>query len=332
MKKTIIALTKTPVASGAVRLLEMLDREAPNLLRILTYHRIDDPNTASTLSPSTLSTTPAMFEQQMAFLRAHYHPISIEQVLECVQTQKPLPKRAVLVTFDDAYRDFEANAMPVLRQYDIPVVLFVPTDFPDHPERTFWWDYLYYALSTSSHQSVNSPVGLLDLTSPTQRYQAYKVLRDYVKGQPHEEAMAWVQSFGQELEVKAKPNPILSWDALRKLADDGVTMGAHTRSHPMLDQISLEQAQIEAIESRLDLERELGSSVPPIFAYPSGRFSHDVVNALETAGFELAFTTHRGINRLASANPLLLKRINVGTRTSLPILRAQLLPSTAYLT
>jgi len=59
--------------------------------------------------------------------------------------------------------------------------------------------------------------------------------------------------------------------------------------------------------------------------------SNDVVSMLEREGFALAFTTKRGINNIAHMNPLRIQRINVGGRTTLPILRAQLLSWTVHL-
>ncbi len=48
-------------------------------------------------------------------------------------------------------------------------------------------------------------------------------------------------------------------------------------------------------------------------------------------GFKLAFTTSRGINNIQTADPLRMRRINVGGKTTLPILRAQLLPWAMHL-
>ena len=75
---------------------------------------------------------------------------------------------------------------------------------------------------------------------------------------------------------------------------------------------------------------EIGSALP-IFAYPSGGLSDEVVRQLAREGFALAFATLPGINDLRKADPLQLRRINVGTRTNLTVLRARLLPWTLYL-
>jgi hypothetical protein len=97
-----------------------------------------------------------------------------------------------------------------------------------------------------------------------------------------------------------------------------------------MNHISPDAMYAEAYNSLHDLEREIGGIVPA-FAYPSGFHNEDVVRAVERAGFKLAFTTERGINDLGRAHPLMLQRINVGMRTTIPILRAQLLSVSATL-
>jgi peptidoglycan/xylan/chitin deacetylase (PgdA/CDA1 family) len=62
---------------------------------------------------------------------------------------------------------------------------------------------------------------------------------------------------------------LLDWDELGRLADAGVTLGAHTCSHPRLERLSATDAEREIIESRSRLERELGLSATT-FAYPYG--------------------------------------------------------------
>jgi hypothetical protein len=79
----------------------------------------------------------------------------------------------------------------------------------------------------------------------------------------------------------------------------------------------------EAVDSLQDLKREIGA-VLPVFAYPSGGCNAEVVRVLKQAGFALAFLTGYGINDLRAADPLQMRRINVGQNTSLPVLRLQM--------
>jgi len=98
----------------------------------------------------------------------------------------------------------------------------------------------------------------------------------------------------------------------------------------MLDRVPPARLAQEVAGSLSDVASELGSA-PPIFAYPSGQHSPAVVRAVREAGVEVAFTTQRGVARLDQDDPLRLRRINVGTASSLPVVRAQLLPAAARL-
>jgi peptidoglycan/xylan/chitin deacetylase (PgdA/CDA1 family) len=60
-----------------------------------------------------------------------YQPVSLEAVLDHYLDGAPLPRKAVLITFDDGYRDNLENAAPILRRHGYPAVIFVPTGFLD---------------------------------------------------------------------------------------------------------------------------------------------------------------------------------------------------------
>ena len=314
-----------------VAFLAGIDKRRPNLLRVLMYHRVAEPDTHPTLYPGLISATPEAFDQQMSYLAANYNVVSMREVLDACLTGAALPHRSVLITFDDGYCDFAENAWPTLKRYGLLATLFVATAFPDHPERTFWWDRLYLAVhSTTRRDQIETPIGRLPLTTPGQRAQAFDRLKEYLKTLPHHRAMALVEQIVAELGTCNAEHSVLDWSRLRQLASEGVTLGAHTRTHPMMPCISAEEVRSEAIGSLHDLEREVGPTLP-IFAYPSGGFNDEVTHILEREGFVLAFTTVRGINDLRNADRLRLRRIGIGQRTTLPIFRAQLLSSSRYL-
>lgn len=315
-----------------VALLDRTGGERPNLLRVLTYHRVDAPQARPWLDPVLISASPEVFEVQMKYLSANYQPISVFDVIEALERddRKILPPRAVLVTFDDAYQDFEQHAWPVLKRYRIPVTLFVPTAFPDHPERLFWWDRLFHALHSTVKSEISTPTGNLAIGTDLERSQANLRLKNHIKSLPNDAAIAYVEALEQQLEITPQANCVLGWKELRKLAQDGVTLAPHTQTHPIMNHIPPDAMQREALDSLHDLQREIGQT-SPVFAYPSGFHNPEVVSAVRAAGFKLAFTTERGINILGRDDPLQLQRINVGAQTTVPILRAQLLSLSASL-
>jgi peptidoglycan/xylan/chitin deacetylase (PgdA/CDA1 family) len=315
-----------------VALLDQTGGERPNLLRVLTYHRVDAPQARPWLDPILISASPEMFEAQMKYLSANYQPISVSDVLDALQRndQTMLPPRAVLVTFDDAYQDFKQHAWPVLKRYQIPVTLFVPTAFPDHPECLFWWDRLFHALHSTLKSEINSSIGNLAIGTNIERHQANLRLKKHIKSLPNDAAIAFVEDIEQQLEVSPKQNCVLGWKELRELAQEGVTLAPHTQTHPIMNHLPPIAMQNETLNSLNDLQREIGETLP-VFAYPSGFYNPEVVSTVQAAGFKLAFTTVRGINILGRDDPLQLQRINVSAQTTIPILRAQLLSLSAFL-
>jgi peptidoglycan/xylan/chitin deacetylase (PgdA/CDA1 family) len=97
-------------------------------LRVLMYHKVND------LPGNPLTMPVSLFEEQMDQLRQlGYDVVDLEAVLDHYVDGKPLPPRAVLITFDDGYHDNLANAASVLRKYGYPAVLFVPIGYLGDP-------------------------------------------------------------------------------------------------------------------------------------------------------------------------------------------------------
>jgi peptidoglycan/xylan/chitin deacetylase (PgdA/CDA1 family) len=316
LKRVAVHAGHLPFLQRAARWTAPLEGHRPNVVRVLTYHRV---------------ATPAAFAQQVAYLAANYRVVSMAELLAACRGDGILPPRSLLITFDDAYRDFAQHAWPVLKRHRLPVTLFVPTAFPDNPDQVFWWDRLKHALNqTARREALVTPLGPVSLTTAGQRRRAFKQLRPYILSLPHQAAMDYVDGLCRELDVPPPPAGVLGWHELRQLARAGVTLGAHTRHHPFLHQVSPAEAEAEAAGSMADLERQVGP-VLPIFAYPGGYYNEAVVAAVRRTGIALAFTTVRGANDLQRADPLRLRRNNVGEQANLAVLQARLLHASHYL-
>jgi peptidoglycan/xylan/chitin deacetylase (PgdA/CDA1 family) len=302
------------------------------MLRVLTYHRVANLQDSPLLHPQIISATPENFQRQMRFLAKKYQVISLARAFDSIEKKAPLPPRAVLITFDDAYYDFATVAWPILKSLKLPATLFVPTAYPDQPERAFWWDRLYRAFMQSSQKELKgTPLGDLSLPDAAARQSSLRRVQNYVKTVPHSEAMALVDEICAKLDSRPlAQKSVLSWKELRQLAKEGVTLCAHTQTHPIMTQLSREEVRREVAGSQNDLQREIGEALP-IFCYPGGIHDDTVVDILKEEGFAMAFTTLKGQNDLRTADPLRLRRTNMTRRTSLPIFRLRLLRFGAYL-
>lgn len=296
-------------------------------LRVVTYHRVADPEPSSRLSPQLISATVSGFARQMEFLARNYQAVRMETVLEAALGRKALPKRAVIITFDDAYHDLVENALPVLRRLRLPATVFVPTAYPNHPEHSFWWDRLYGAVMfTSLDLLQDSPVGTLRFADRATRWQAVRRLQNHIKTLPHHEAMAQIDSLCQILEADGLPRKtVMDWDELRQAHRAGIDLAAHTRTHALLDRIPLADARDEIAGSQADLEREIGS-VLPAFSYPNGNHNDAIVQLLREEGFVLGFTCLDGHNDLSRIDPLRLCRTDITRKTTPLLFRLRLMP------
>jgi peptidoglycan/xylan/chitin deacetylase (PgdA/CDA1 family) len=325
-------LSKSLLASLACRLSEsplmrlpaLHGDRRPDVLRVLTYHRVDWPDARPDLCSTTLSATPSGFAAQMECLRQHFHVVGLDEVRDAFTHGRKLPPRAVLITFDDAFQDFRQHAWPVLKRLELPVTLFVPTAFPDQPSRVFWWDLLHRLVAHApSGAALDTRFGRLQLSAETNRRELYSRLASHLSRLPHNEALQEVHRLAELFHTPPAAAAVLPWSDLKLLAAEGVSLAPHTRTHPLMNRISLEQARDEIRGSREDLAAQIGDT-PPVFAYPGGAYSREVMQVLADEGFELAFTTCRGANDLRRCDPLQLRRINVGRRTTPELLRAQL--------
>jgi peptidoglycan/xylan/chitin deacetylase (PgdA/CDA1 family) len=295
-------------------------------LTVLTYHRVDRQSARPELDPALISAEPHEFERQVEWLVRGATPISLADLLELKRGAVPAPRRSVLVTFDDGYRDFARNAWPVLRRHGVPVTLFVPTAFPGS-RRCFWWDRLHAALwRTSRRESIETSAGRLPMATAEDRSRAHRALMRWIGGAHPEERMMTVELVCSALEDPEPACPLLDWNELRELAGEGVTVAPHTRTHARLDLLPLAPARREIAGSRTDLARELACEPSPAFAFPGGGYDARLVKLLAEENFELGFTTRRGPNELSRPDWLSLRRTNVGRRTGPSLLRAQLSP------
>jgi peptidoglycan/xylan/chitin deacetylase (PgdA/CDA1 family) len=175
---------------------------------ILMYHAISDGGSA-------LHIPPALFAEQMEWLHANARVLPLAEVATQLAEQKPLPERAVVLTFDDGFADFATYAAPVLLRLGMPATVFLPTEYCG---RSNAWP-----------------------------------------GQA-----AWV-----------KPEPLLTWAEIRRLAGEGIGFGGHTRSHCRLTRVPLEVAEKEIRQSREDIETHAGVTAE-YFCYPYGLWNRPV--------------------------------------------------------
>jgi peptidoglycan/xylan/chitin deacetylase (PgdA/CDA1 family) len=107
------------------------------LVPILCYHNLGPQ------SKGRLLLGASQFDQQMRYLKAEgYRVISVGDFIEWMGGKRQLPKRSVVLTFDDGYRAFREFAYPVLKELGFTATLFVYTDYVGAGRNALAWSDL----------------------------------------------------------------------------------------------------------------------------------------------------------------------------------------------
>jgi len=331
LKKTAQVIFRTLDSGGVLGALERMD--SPGRLRVLMYHRIDHPSAEPDLDPGLISATPEEFREQMRLIAKYFKAVSLRTVLAAQRGEASLPCGAVLITFDDGYRDFASNAWPVLREFGLPAVLCVPTAYPDQVNGAgFWWDRLYAGLRRAGNREISlQGLGRFDLSASNGARVALGACKRYVKSLPHGNAMEWVAEVFDSLGDIPPVARILSWDSLRELASQGLDVCAHGHSHALCTRVTTQELIDDLTTCRNKLGSELGNAArDSVLAWPANHTNPRVGEIAQSLGFVMGFGGVRGVERLPIKNVMNVMRIPV-SRYEAALFRAQLQPGIASL-
>jgi len=91
----------------------------------ICYHDVKDE-----WDDNPMTVTTGQLINQLSWLKGHqYHPVSIQDILDAKAGIKPLPSKAVLLTFDDGYQNFYRRIYPVLKEFNYPAVFALVTSW-----------------------------------------------------------------------------------------------------------------------------------------------------------------------------------------------------------
>lgn len=264
---------------------------------VLMYHRI------GTTPDGLRGLEVALFRSHMEWLRNHCTPIAPEE-LRSYAAAPPRRRPAVLVTFDDGYRDYRELAYPVLAELGIPALVFLATAYIDDPVRLFWWDALRRAVDLARSPEVElvwQRGTTLPLRSPADRGRFLRLVKAQLKALPDGEKEARLHELlgrmGVALEALRTDRRMMTWDDVRA-ASALTRWGGHTDTHPILSQVDAARVEAEVRTCRERILAETGIA-PRYFAYPNGRvedFDETTRAALRRHGFDVAFSTIAGVN------------------------------------
>jgi peptidoglycan/xylan/chitin deacetylase (PgdA/CDA1 family) len=297
-------------------------RYVPSAL-ILLYHRVAEVRP----DPWSLCVTPDHFAAQMEILRQYARPMQLRQLPQAL-ADGHLPRRSVVVTFDDGYADNLSLAKPLLERYEIPATVFLITGHIGQA-REFWWDELerlllqpgtlpealalringrayqwqlgeaaQYSAEEARHHQHWLAWGE---GAPTPRHALYGALWKLLQRRPEgarrtvlDALLAWA---GAE-PVGRPTHRSLSLAETCSLAHGNlIEVGAHTVTHSALAALPVAAQRHEVERSKACLEEVLGQAITS-FSYPYGQrcdYTPATVAIVQQAGFACACSNFAGV-------------------------------------
>lgn len=289
---------------------------------ILRYHSVSTAadGTHLCLDPG-LAVTPQHFDRQCEYLKRHYNVISLDQMVTQLIEGRPLPAKAVALTFDDGYLDNFTQAFPILERHGLNATFYVTTNCIDN-EQILWTGLLRFVVFTTEVPvlETTSPMAFrLPLGSPEARKEAFTKLIVTMKNIPTSQRLELLEAVrvaGQIEDTSALSGIMMSWDQVRTMHKAGMIFGAHTLTHPNLPNATPEEAQREIEGSGRALADQIGEPVRH-FSYPNGRGSAHLTEAVKSmvrdAKFDSATTSVTGSVQIGE-DPFALKRIGIYNR------------------
>ncbi|MFT5249013.1 MAG: peptidoglycan/xylan/chitin deacetylase (PgdA/CDA1 family) [bacterium] len=252
--------------------------------KILMYHRVCNINGISSISKDE-------FEKQIIFIKKNFTILPIDKLL-VLENTCDIYKKAISITFDDGYEDFYDVAWPIIKKHSIPVTLYITTDFSAN-KCWLWPDKIKSLLENSQESQINiEPFGNVEL-SYVNILNNWHMFGDYCLELNTIKRDIFLATLEEALSVKLPKTPpipfrAVNFEQLKEMSKDGLDIGSHTVTHPVLSKLEDSVLKFELEKSKKLLETTLNKRIQGI-CYPNGMpadINNNVIKYAKECGYK----------------------------------------------
>jgi len=264
-------------------------------LHIFFYHRVQDekdPFFDSDLDPDA-------FNWQVKLINDYFTPLNLTDAVQKLKNGK-LPERAVVITFDDGYKDNIEEALPILKKYQVPATFFIASGFLNGG--IMWNDIIIESIRLTTKGNIDLlELGLLNYSLGSREDKLYAIedIIKKVKYQKFNEREKLVKKISALCNICLPDSLMMNDKDIIQLYKSGMEIAGHTVNHPILSSETDDIVNKELREGKVYLEQLLDTKLTA-FAYPNGKQEKDYkykhASMVKKAGFSCAVTTNWGIN------------------------------------
>lgn len=223
--------------------------------------------------------------------------ISLDELNEIIRFNKNPKHPFIVFTIDDGYLDNYTEALPIFERNNVPFSIFVATDFIDQ-KAILWWDILEDLILKNDSICIGEKT--YQCKSFQKKWDIYRIVRDIILSFNQKDLCeALKQSFSHYDIDWYEPirRQAMSWEQIRILSQHPLcTIGGHTVSHTVLNQLNEEDFHHEIADCIMKLQTMTEKSIQH-FAYPYGstnEIGEREYNLISKFGFKTVFLAYGG--------------------------------------
>lgn len=223
--------------------LERLIKRTNHRLILPFYHVVSDVNPIhikNLYEPRSIE----QFTRDLDFLLENYKSISLRELIEANKSGEIITENCFHLTFDDGLKEFYSNVAPILKERNVHATVFLNSDFIDNKT-------LFYRFKASILYEESKDSELLKLN-----YLEKDVIDRF--------ANEIDADFDKYLKLE---QPYLTSEQINELIREGFTFGAHSKDHPLYNELSLEQQINQTKESLATIKSQFNLNYS-VFSFP----------------------------------------------------------------
>lgn len=274
---------------------------------ILTYHRVLPDSIVYEDSILNIAVSTTNFRKQIAYLKNNFSILPIDSFLKHINSDSKQFK--LLITFDDGYKDNLDYAYPILKEFNVPAIIYVITKSIGNKFLP-WWIKIDELLRNN-----------ISFKSKNRKFDYFKNIFLFSDQMTIDKKL----SFFLKKNNKKNNQIFLNHKEIKYLSEQKlITIGSHSHSHYNFYKLDEKKALNEFKISKSILEKIIKKKITH-FSYPYGGYDNiEIKHAkiLRLLGYLSAVTTIR--KKLDHADPFLLPRIFVNNDSNLLRLKLKL--------
>jgi len=274
------------------------------------------------------------FNNQINYFQNKFNFINIEKIIDKIYNKKTIPKKSILLTFDDGLKDHYKFVFPILKKFKISGLFFPPVE-PIEKKIILDVHKIHFILARASNKkkivdfilgSIKENKNNFELEDPdkffkniakSNRFDDKETIfikralqRDLPEKLRYNLTNELFQKYVTNDENGFSRNLYLSEDEIKEMLENNMDFGSHGYSHYWLSHLDQKELESELKKSKKFLDRINVKKENRTFCYPYGDYNKTIVSKIEEMGYKLAFTTNVSDTFLLKSKKFQLSRFD----------------------